>query len=482
MRVKVAICLIATLRAVAAVAQEPSEILIRRLPPMPGNIDYYDAQFSESDANIRIDLAVSYFQITPHEYGPPGYVRRPYDTGPELPVLLPERSVYRASHATVISSSKSGNSNKTHLSWSGRVHLDGIFDFDPIGSNAEFVTATIPVPQERGGNVDFSARASRIDFKAQSDSRVGPITSFMQLDFFDRDTQGPTGSFRPRLRFFYADVGNFRFGQDASVFMDYGAYPNVIENEGPASIILVRQSLARTTIPLGDHWKLAMAAEQPFSDIVVPEDAAGDPIGKRLQDVPDLTGHINYQGDYGHVQTAGIYRRITYQNAAQNNLRTTGYGINFTGDLHLWAWLAGAGLHSETCKSPLVKSRFLGQYAAGYGIARYIEDANGLGLDAALDSSGNFDALFARAWYVGYEHWWTTRWTSTFVFGEDGNSATDALPGNTYVGASYLATNLIWHYADNAWVGLEYLWGQRRDLNGDSADAHRIQFGARYMF
>ena len=226
------------------------------IPPVVQEEDV--VAFSQTLRNDRATIRNSFFVITPHEYGPTGYVRRPHDAGSDRPFYIAEQSPLRASRTSIPHGS---SGKKTLIRWGGRVHLDAPFDFDAIGSTAEFVTATIPVPQERGSNVDFSARSSRLDLRTQTDSSVGPITGFAQIDFFDKDTQGPSGSFRPRLRFFYFDIGHLRFGQDASVFMDYGAYPNIIENEGPASMVLLRQSLVRLTLPVSKRWNLAFGFE-----------------------------------------------------------------------------------------------------------------------------------------------------------------------------------------------------------------------------
>ncbi len=427
--------------------------------------------------NLQISQESYFFELTPHEYGPPGYVRRPHDTGPEMPVLVPESSASLASSTAVTHGS---GANKALLQWGGRVHLDVPIDFDPIGSTGEFVTATIPIPQEQGGNANFSARASRLQLKTQLDSHAGPVTGFVQLDFFDNDTQG--SSYGPRLRFLYFDVGYFRFGQDATLFMDYSASPNIIENEGPASMVLIRQSLARVTIPLSSSWKLALGAEQPFSDITFSQSPSGASIGGRLQEIPDFTGHLRFDGIYAHLQCSGIVRRLTYETPLEAQRSATGYGINLTGDLQLWSLVSGGSPVPDACPRPVDKCRFVGQYATGYGIARYIQDASGMGLDAALDGNGELVALFARGWYAGYEHWWSNELTSTFLFAQNANGSTATLPAVTYIGADYLAANLIWNYSDNGWVGIECLWGQRHDLNGQSADANRIQLGFRHTF
>lgn len=424
-------------------------------------------------------LRTYYFETTPHEYGPPGYVRKQHGIEPPMQAYESNRSPRRSTHSVV---AHGPGGKKTLIRWGGAVNFDSTFDFDPIGSNGEFVTATIPVPQQRGQNSDFTARGSRLNLKTQSDSDVGPITTYAQLDFFGDNMQEAFASYRPRLRFFYFDVGWFRFGQDASVFMDYSVYPNVIENEGPAGMVLMRQPVIRVTAPLSACWKVALAAEQPYSDITVPLDMDDEPIGNRIQDVPDLTAHLRYDDYLGHLQLSGLLRQLTYQPPTASNEHAVGYGVNFTGDLHPCALLFGGSPQPDSHPAPLDKDRILWQYAAGYGISRYIQDANGLGVDAGLDLAGDLDALFARAWFLGYEHWWTDRWVSTFVYSENANSGTATMPTDTYAGAQYVAANLVWNFTESAWTGLEFLWGERRDLDGQSATAKRIEFGVYYGF
>src|SRR5262249_60364452 len=50
----------------------------------------------------------------------------------------------------------------TSFRFRGFVRLTGLYDFNPIGSRDDFVTNTIPVPQQVGQNKNFSARYSPI--------------------------------------------------------------------------------------------------------------------------------------------------------------------------------------------------------------------------------------------------------------------------------------------------------------------------------
>ncbi len=428
-----------------------------------------------------------------HEYGPPGHVRRRNGEGPSVPVFVPVQprpavaDGIEGDDGSFVRKGTADNSylvpgSSTSYRWGGFIHMDTMFDFNPIGATDDFVTATIPVPGERGQNSNFTPRYSRLDWETHTSGEVGDVKTYMQVDFFNGNTQLVFGSFPLRLRFAYLDFGWFRFGQDASAFMDYDVFPLVIDYEGPGSTILIRQAVARVTLPVSQRLKIALSAEQPFSDITIPVDVNGDPLGDRLQQMPDFVAHLRYDSTLGHFQLSGLARQLTYQpniGATQSKL---GYGVNLTGDFHPWAWLNGATPLPAEDPPGWAKSRVLGQYGAGYGIARYLEDPNGLGNDAALDSSGVLNALFTRGWYADYEHWWARQWCSNFAYGENFTALTDAQPDDSYAGAKYMATNLLWVPTARAWFGIEYLWGERENRDGQSARARRLQFAAQYNF
>ena len=225
--------------------------------------------------------------------------------------------------------------------------------------------------------------------------------------------------------------------------MDYDVFPNVLDYEGPGGMVLMRQPIAAFRLPIGEKFRLMMGVEQPYSDIqwLEGDDWIVNPgsgiittpgVGRNVQDMPDFTANVRYAGDYGHLQVAGILRKLTYQPAAGNSaLDEFGYGINLTGTFHPWACLHGTPRSGDDA-TPMSKSRFLGQFAAGRGINRYIQDVNGLGLDATFDPVNGFRAIPADGWFVAYEQWWAKRWASDFTYGQNASDLTDSLPGSTY--------------------------------------------------
>jgi hypothetical protein len=388
-----------------------------------------------------------------------------------------------------------GNFKDTRYKWYGFVRLDGIYDFKPIGSTDSFVTSAIPIPQGKGQNAVLTPRYTRLGFDTLTplkDCFDWEVKTRIEMDFFNGNTSGAFGSFPIRLRFAWIDVGPFLVGQAASLFMDYDVYPNVLDYQGPPGMVLMRQPVAAVRIPLADGLRLAIGVEQPYSDIqwfdgggfvlnpgtgIITE--AG--VAKNIQNIPDLTANVKYTGDYGHVQVAGILRKLTYQYPDERQIDEAGYGVNVTGSFHPWALLHGIPNSAEG-RGPWEKSRILAQYACGRGIGRYLNDSNGLGLDATFDPANRLRVLPASGWFVAYEQWWTDKLISNFTYGRADIDLTDTLPPNTYTGASYGAANLIYFPVERLGLGVEFLYGSRENKDGARAKNYRIQTGVQYRF
>lgn len=397
-----------------------------------------------------------------------------------------------------LSNLRPGNFLNTKYRWYGFVRLDAIYDFKPIASTDDFVTSSIPIPQGHGQNTVLTPRYTRFGFDTETpwEAMDWKIKTRIEVDFFNGNTSGAFGSFPLRLRFAWIDFGPFTIGQAASVFMDYSVFPNVLDYEGPPGMVLMRQPLISVHYKFWEKFKATLGVEQPYSDIqwfangawnvnpntgIIP--GSGSVLDARnIQNMPDFTGSVRYEGDYGHLQVAGVLRKLTFQPAVGPDLSTLGYGTNVTGSWYPWAMLHQVPRTTEDI-DPLLRSHFMGQFAAGRGIERYIQDVNGMGLDATFDPVNGFRALPCSGWFVAYEQWWAKRWASNFTVGGATHiGLTDTLPDNTYKSATYYSANLIWLPVDRMGVGLEYLYGTREDKNGQFGTAHRLQAGVQYRF
>ena len=136
------------------------------------------------------------------------------------------------------------------------------------------------------------------------------VHTFIEGDFFNGLPQAVGGGGNPfRLRHAFIDFGYFRFGQQNSVFMDGQNWPSLVDFQGPNSWVNQRQPSARMTLPLnfveGLYW--ATSIERTFSDITT------NGLGTSFQDVPDFATHLRYEAERGHLQVAGLFRKIGFR-------------------------------------------------------------------------------------------------------------------------------------------------------------------------
>jgi hypothetical protein len=488
--------------ASSAFAQQPLPAGPTSLPPGVKSLSVTDSAPPPPVLVVQTQPAQT-TPTTPAPAPPPGQDPvlssrpAPFQVTPDTAPAATNDSNFFAGNPPVqdLSALLSGTFKETKYKWYGFVRLDGIYDFRPIKSTDDFVTSSIPVPQGRGQNAVLTPRYSRLGWDTETpiESLDWMVKTRIEVDFFNGNTSGVFGSFPLRLRFAWVDFGPFLIGQAASLFMDYDVFPNVIDYEGPGGMVLMRQPLAAVRLPICDKVKFAIGVEQPYSDIQWFEDGgwvvnpnsgiiSTPGIGRNVQDWPDLTSNIRYVGDYGHLQLAGIARKLTFQPGPGNSaLDELGYGVNFTGTFHPFAWyncVPKSGDESTPCS----RSRFLWQFATGRGINRYIQDVNGLGLDATFDPANGFRTIPSYGWFVAYEQWWTKQWISNFTYGQDAMELTNTLPGSTYQRANYVSANIIWLPVSRMGVGLEFLYGFHKDKDGQRGEDSRIQMGFQYRF
>ncbi len=422
------------------------------------------------------------------DYAPAGYEPRDYQDSPAVPEFTPLTPPPRPSPAaanTFVTRGMMPGSflvpgANTSFRLRGFVRLAAMNDFDPIGSADSFVTNTIPVPQSDGQNYNMSARMSRFALESWTPTTFHEWNAhtFIEGDFFNGAPQAAGGGGNPfRLRHAFVDFGYFRFGQQNSVFMDGSNWPSLVDFQGPNSWVNQRQPSARMTIPVTDQLYWAASIERPFSDITT------NGLGSNVQRVPDIATHLRYEGDVGHVQVSGLVRTIGYQPTGGDVTEQTAAGVSGNVVVHPWAILLGTDPARDQNPSGLTRSRVLMQVTWGPGVGRYINDLAGQGFDGQVDPvSGQFDLAEATAWNVSYEHWYSENWLSNFTYGNvivDNNAGQ---LGTTYDETKYSAASLWWIPLPRMSFGIEFLWGQRQNLNGEDADAKRLGGLFQYNF
>ena len=351
---------------------------------------------------------------------------------------------------------------QTMMRINGNLKTDFMFDPRPAGVSDSFIPSTIPFPPRPSDhNFNVGIRESRFsaDFRIPV-SNIGMARTFIQFDFF-----GANGATTPRLRHFYAQLGNFLVGQTNTVFMDPDAWPDIIEFQGPTSGLLARPPQFRYSFPLGNGFSGAISVEQPLSDISF--SVNGSP-ATPITPAPDGGLRLRYEGERGHLYLSSILRELAVRlpNSGPRN-SAFGWGFNLSS-----TWRVAG------------RDTINWQLAYGNGVAKYTGDGFGLGLDAQPRSRTdlNLKALPVFAPWVSYQHNWTRSVRSSATFGWLQVQSTAFSPGNTYHKSSYSSANVIWNPYGSLSFGTEFMYGWVKQRDGATANAPRLQFSGRYTF
>jgi hypothetical protein len=325
------------------------------------------------------------------------------------------------------------------------------------------------------GNTYAGVRQSRFGVKAWMPTAKGEIKTTFEFELFGVGPDAGQTTFR--LRHAYGELGHWGAGQTWSPFMDIDVFPNSIEYWGPNGMVFFRNVQVRW-MPLQGEHAVTVALERPG--------ASGDPgifvgspeiagLDARFP-LPDLSGHYRLNQDWGHVQIAGIARKMKWDDTdptgANLSGSATGWGVNLSSNLKF---------EKDTLRLSVVY---------GEGISNYMNDAT-----VDVGATGDADvgeALPLLGVVAFYDRTWSPKFTSSFGYSMVDIDNSDAQAADAFHKGQYALANLLYYPVDNLMWGGELQYGKREnfdddgvDLAGnqvDSFDDYRIQFSVRYKF
>jgi len=338
------------------------------------------------------------------------------------------------------------------LSIGGFVEADLMHDLRAMGDKNSFTTSSIEMnPSPGSQNVTtFSVRPSRISFRGQNTNKS--FAALLEFDF-----AGSDGTTAPRLRHAYITFKNWGAGKYWSNFMDNNNFPDILDFEGPNATIFIRQIQIRYTFNLGKLNKIAIALEEPGSDVTLPVTWSSKTV------FPDFTVSFEHQFWHAtsHLRIAALLHPITYLNGRLAQKNTFGGALNFTGSIQV---------------TKLDNINF--QATAGSGFGKYNNDLGGLGYDAFQSKSDTTILSTANQlnFFAYYNHWWTARLSTALGWGYVDMLDPKFITGeNTIKSTNYASTNLIFYPNNNFKIGVEVLYGSRKDMDNKIRDTFRFQ-------
>ncbi len=340
----------------------------------------------------------------------------------------------------------------------GFVKLQGIYDFDNLGSETGVFNRTIPLDnsEDDGTNqLRFLARGSRLNVDVRRTTARFPIRTFIEGDFSSGGNEFGS-SFQFRLRHAVVQFDDFTLGQWWTSFADIKALP---EQSGIPSVGAsnIRQPGIQWAHQTDAGLTYGLALENPEGDLTGPADNLAS------ESFPDVIGHVQLDRPWGRVRASGILRQLVSKDDQ--------------------AFVGGGNLSGR------IPLRFLGerdnmafQVQAGQGITRYQPAFAGAGLDGIIDTDGTIDPISSVSGYVAYQHWWSDRMRSNFILGFIDLDLPSSADSGTFDNGLYVNINLFWTPIEDITFGVDVIYADRETFDGECGTGARLETSARYDF
>ncbi len=350
--------------------------------------------------------------------------------------------------------------SKYRIDFRGRVRVNGYFDFQGMPSTEGFLPYDIPIREEKIdglSSVYIGARQSRFGVEGKANTRVGTITTYLEFDF-----ASVTNSFW-RLRHAFAEWGYFKLGFPYSTFMDNASLPNTVEFEGPNSALIKRHGVIRYERKIQEKSIIGVSLEAPSSDYSNPADSLL--VNKSKQSDFDVAARYKYYSSFGHVQIAGILRRIDYLRVDRME-RLYGWGVLVS---------SAVRLHQQ--------HQLYGQFSLGEGIANYYVGFSGRMLDAVYNpAQQDMELKLIQGAFLSYTYQWNVKWKFSLIGGISMMNNREFEADNSFRSSTYFAANAFFDPIETISLGIEITAGTRTNNDEQSGNAARASFCANFDF
>jgi hypothetical protein len=367
--------------------------------------------------------------------------------------------------------------DKPRMDIYGAAMLDMGYDFNQNDPNWFDVVRPTKLPAfadqfGKDGRFYAGVRQSRFGVKGYIPTGLGEIKTIFEFELFGTGVDAGQTTFR--LRHAWGELGHFGAGQTWSPFMDIDVFPNSVEYWGPNGMVFFRNVQFRW-MPLMGDTSVSIAIERPGASA-----DQGDYGGRiELQNVkarfplPDLSANVRKSGKWGHVQLAGILRRMQWDDLLQDQFqlsgKATGWGLNLSANIKV---------QKDTIRASVVY---------GHGIQNYMNDAP---VDVGIQN--NFSnpvtpvlgkALPILGVVAFYDRTWNDEWTSTVGYSLVKIDNSDGQAPDAFRRGQYALANLLYYPTPNLFLGPELQWGRRENFeDGWKVNDVRIQFSVKYSF
>jgi hypothetical protein len=204
----------------------------------------------------------------------------------------------------------------TTVSVGGYVKLDVIYSIDQDTGDTQDPSALVIGSETGDKSFRLHARQSRLWLKTAKPTTIGDVRTHIEGDFFGAGGNETFSNSRTfRVRHAYGTVGGLLVGQSWTNFMQFTAYPDTVDFNGPMGSSFIRQAQVRYTgnTAGGSEWSVAL--ENP--------EASG--FADMKDRFPDVTARVKWESGSFGLEASGVARFLEYETPTASDT-VTGYG------------------------------------------------------------------------------------------------------------------------------------------------------------
>ncbi|MEG1762758.1 MAG: hypothetical protein RR256_04005, partial [Bacteroidales bacterium] len=266
-------------------------------------------------------------------------------------------------------------------------------------------------------------------------------------------------NYAPAIINAYATYFGFKIGMAFSLYTDLMAGPPTIDFQGPNSWTLLPNAVLDYEYKFNKHWGVGIGIEMPIASYTT-----NTMTYAVNQKVPDIPAYVQYSWQNGSswIRLSGIIRNMQYRDVlAKENHNNVGWGAKLSGSALLFKNLTS-----------------FYQIAYGSGASSYFQDLYGMQMDMLPNPHHNGKLANVNSWgaYLGLQYNFTKDIFASCTYSiVQANPTQGYYAGDLYKSAQYVVGNVFWNVNSVIQLGLEYIWGDRQNMDHNYKSNNRIQ-------
>jgi DcaP outer membrane protein len=328
----------------------------------------------------------------------------------------------------------------------GALEGHAIRDFGQSGPSDLFTDPAFqPLDNANGpkGRTRYTGETSRLGLDASTSVNGAPLAAKVEIDFYGYSADKRN---KPRLRQAYVEHKGWLVGKTWSTFMDVDNLPETVDFNGPTGAPFSRRFMLRYAWGDADKgYKWSLALEQSTDQFDGGSSKVRAPIVVARVDKAFTNGAYNV-------------RLMTHEKRSLTDSKR-GYGLGVGGRYKLTE-----------------RDTLMAQYTRVDGDIDMLYGSNGYAIDSGTGAL-SFDKN--QGIVLGYARVFSEQFRSNVALGFNRGQTAQAIDNRSL---RQVFANLIYTPVKGLDLGMELIYGQRRNFTGDAGTLRRLDLMARYSF